>query len=225
MNPSQILIANLVAVLLATAVLGLAWSGRASLCRSFTVFVGASLVTNRLVVWWPATFFTYGAWAWKEAGYVVLQLAIALELAVIGLAPFPRARRLTLLAVTAVTTVTAVCAVTLPLPENTTQISVVLARAHTATLWAFAALAFVVAWFHLPLDPFHRVILLGFVLDLSLYGALLSVAGWAGHGTAAYRHLQALDPVLFAATVGLWAIAAWHPRTAPVPNALQEARP
>jgi len=60
-NPSQILIANLVAVLLATALLGLAWSGRALLCRSFTAFVGASLVTNRLVVWWPATFFTYGA--------------------------------------------------------------------------------------------------------------------------------------------------------------------
>ena len=142
----------------------------------------------------------------------------------IGLAPFPRARRLTLLAVTAVTTVAAVCAVTLPLPENATQLSVVLARGHTATLWTFAVLAFVVAWFHLPLDPFHRVILLGFVLDLSLYGALLSVAGWVGRGSAAYSYLQALDPILFAATVGLWAIAAWHPRRAPVPHALQEAR-
>ena len=72
------------------------------------------------------------------------------------------------------------------------------------------------AWHRVPVHPFHRATLVAFGAYLVVYICLLgyvqlnSVSGLRADHLAAQAYLRALDPVAFAATVGVVAPSVRH---------------
>lgn len=196
------MIADLVAVLLAAALLALAVRGRAGVSWPFTAHLGLCLLTNRLITWWPERFYTQAFWWAKEAALAGLALVVLLGLTRAVLDAFPRARRFTLDATAAILACTAVAAA-FASPYDA------LSLVHGGTVWGFALLLAVTLWFQLPLHPLHRAIMLGFALYLGAYGTVLGLVRYLE--PAALPYLAALDAAAYAATLGLWLRAAVRP--------------
>jgi fluoride ion exporter CrcB/FEX len=215
MSQGSLFIANLVALLLFGALLGVLLRGRASRCWSFTAYLALALITNRLVCWWPERFFRLWFASLKELMYAALMVVITLELAWVALARFPRARRQAISIVAAVGGVVAVLVSTTRSEGLQARIGTTTALANSGALLVLVVLLAVVYWYHLPLESWHRVIAQGFVLYGGAYGVLLGAVGLFGH--EAYGYLVALDPAAYAATVGLWVLAAWRPEAAAAP--------
>jgi len=222
-TPAHTLVANLVAVLLLGTLAGMAWQRRLSSCWTFTAVLILSAITNRLIVWWPATFYNRQFWVLKELGYAALHGLVMVELCVVGLRLFPRARRLALVAGALTLTASGMMVAVAAAPSYPAQLGVMVARGNIGLAWAFTMLIAVVWRYELPLQPFHRMILLGYVLYLSVYSALLSLVGLLG--LAVHRYLAALDPAMFAATIGLWLLAAWEPDRVAATSVQVPARP
>jgi uncharacterized membrane protein (DUF373 family) len=204
------IVADLVAVLLLATLVGVLASGRAGLSRSFTFYVASALVTNRLIRWWPEQFYTTGFFSAKELVFAALSILIVLELAWSGLASFPRARRIScaLGLVVAIAFVLGVLQLS-GTADYRTRMGVLVASGQLFALVALVAFLGVVQWYGLPLRPWHRAIVLGFLLYRGVYGLLL---GALGHfGGPVYAFVAELDRAAYAATVGLWTAAAWRP--------------
>jgi hypothetical protein len=203
------IVADLVAVLLLATLVGMFVSGRVGLCRSFAVYVGFALLTNRLVRWWPDHFYTAGFFGAKELVFAVLSVVIVLELAWSGLAPFPRARRISLWLVLAIAAAGAVAVLGASgVKSYRTLVGVVVAAGQLCALVTLVVFLAVVQWYHLPLRPWHRAIAVGFLLYRGVYGILLGVL--AHNGGPAHAFVAELDRAAYAATVGLWGVAAWR---------------
>jgi hypothetical protein len=213
MSPGSLLVANFVAVLLVGALAGIFVRGRASRCWSFAAYLLVALVSNRLVSWWPERFFRLWFASLKEMAYAVLLVVITAELALVALGRFRRARRQAIIAGATVAGVVAVLVSTTHSEDLRARVGTTAALANGGALLVLVVLLVVVYWYRLPLEPWHRVIAQGFVLYRGVYGVLLGAVGL--FGLEAYRYLVALDPAAYAATVGLWVMAAWRPEMAP----------
>ncbi len=204
------IVADLVALLLLATLAGVLASRRAWLCRSFVAYLALALLTNRLVRWWPDRFYTTSFFSAKEALFAALSLLIAVELVRTGLAPFPRARRtaaavvLTIAAVGALGVLRAARA-----DDYASRMGFFVAGAQLSSLLALVALLGVAQWYRLPLRPWHRSIMIGFVLYRGVYGLLLATL--AEFGGPVHACVAALDRAAYAATVGVWLAAAWRP--------------
>ncbi len=219
MSPDQILVADLVALALATCLVGLIVRGRLRVAPWFATYLVFTLATNRAITWWPDVFFNRSFWYWKNAVSSMLDVAIVLEISAAAFRRWPLARHLVLGAV-AVAGLAAVGGSILTLYGSGAQdVSLaVWASVQAAATWAFVAVLAVATWYRLPLHPFHRAICLGFALGIGLYGLVIDLVA-----RGFYRpHLVALGPAVYAATVALWAAAAWRKETAgePVVQAL-----
>lgn len=214
MNAGSLLVANFVAVLLAVALLGMVVRGHAWRCWSFTTYLAVALLSNRLVCWWPEHFFRLWFASIKELTYAALMILITIDLASVSLSRFRRARRHAIILAAAIGgTVALLLSTTTTTQGLQARVGITTALANGGALLALTGLLVVVHWYHLPLEPWHRVIALGIVLYRGVYGVLLGAVGLFGLG--AYGYLATLDPAAYAATVGLWAIAAWRPERAP----------
>jgi hypothetical protein len=224
-RPDQLFVANLAAVGVAAALVGLLVRERARLCWSFTAYLALALVTNRLVVWWPARFHTWGFWSAKETLSGALVAGIVLELAWVAFAGWPRARQFTLLFVLAVVGLTGAAVADLAGDASRQGWIRLVAATQTGPVWAAFALVAVRHWYMLPMHAWHRTVTLGIVLYGGVYAALLGLV--AQYGPTAYTYLAALDPVLYVATVVLWVLAAWRPeeRTSLSTEARRELQP
>ncbi len=209
MNPGQVFVADLVALLLGATLVGALVTGRVWLCRSFGLYLLTTLGTNRLVTWWPDQFFTWRFCVAKELLQPLLIAAVAIEIAIVGLSAFPRARRIALSGVLAVVLATAVCVALGAGDDPGALVGSVVGHAALGAAWSMLVVVAVAYWYRLPLGPWHRMLALGFLLHNGLYAVLLGAVGHFGWQEAA-RYLVALDPAAFAATVGLWAFASWR---------------
>lgn len=225
MKPEQVFVTNLIGALLAATLLGLVVRRRVTLCRSFTAYIVFVFVTDRLAVHWPEQFWTHGFWHGKEFFFAGFKLVIAAELAHLIFQALPRARRAAIGLMIAATLVWAAAAASDPAPGSVPALGMAQARIQASAVWAFVLLVLLATWYHLPLHPFHRSLLTGFALYLGVYGTLLGLLGARGLGM--YPYVAALDPAAYAATVGLWALAAWRPEeaTALTPTARQHLQP
>lgn len=204
------IVADLVAVLLLATLVGVLRSRRAELCWSFTAYLGCALLTNRLVRWWPERFYTTTFFSGKELVFAVLSVVIVLELAWSGLASFPRARRISRWLVLAIAGAGSLGVLRVGgATDYKTQIGVLVAGGQFCALLTLVAFLGVVQWYRLPLRPWHRTIAVGFVLYRGVYGVLLGTL--AQFGGPAHAFVGELDRAAYAATVGLWAVAAWRP--------------
>src|SRR5204863_2023 len=84
MAPVERLIVCVGLVLLAACLTGLFARRRQGLCVSFTLYLGAVLLSDGLVFLWPGRFHTWDFWALKESIHNLLKLGIALELTLLA---------------------------------------------------------------------------------------------------------------------------------------------
>lgn len=217
MTVSQILVSTLCAALMAVTAVGLVARRRARLCWTFFFYLVALVVGNRLDIWRPDTFHTWAGWTAKTAVYTAMQALIAVEIALLTFSGLPRARRRAELALGFVLCVALV--VTL-LPETSsypylTMLGKVAPRGSTTSLWLFVAVLVMAGRHRAPLHPFHRKLLLSFAVYLGLETFLFKSLGLAGDSRpaylAAYRYVEALDPLSVVLTAAFWAWSAWRP--------------
>jgi hypothetical protein len=222
------LIENAVALagdlLILAAVVGILVRRRYQICQTFVLYLGAVLVFDLLVVVWPAWFYTRMSWVLKEILVSALRFGVALELSFRTFRAFPGARstaRAVVLLLLAVTFVTVLAVSgdnshggasgppTFELIAGRIQ-----PRLLNGTIWLFAAIAATILWYRLPVDPFHKAILIGFVPYLLIFTTGLNILdsyGWDLRSLVNYAQVGA-----YVALMGYWAHAAWLPAAAPV---------
>jgi hypothetical protein len=210
-TPADVAVASLTAMLLAVTLAGMALRDRVRLCRSFAGLLVSTLVCNQLITHLPTRFWNSTFWTFKESLYAGLYCATVLELALLVFAGLPRARRPLLIAMTSVIVAAAVVVSTADL-ERVSLVRVVVSAVNGTAAWLAAMLVAAVLFYRVPLHPFHRLILFGLGFHLSLYSTLLGpvVEGWE----TMRAHVNALDRLVYVATVTLWLWAAWRPAPA-----------
>ena len=215
-------------LLLAVILVGLLVRRRAGRCYSFTVYVTAVLACEVLITTWPAVFHIWKFWVFKEILFIVLKFAIALELAARTFRAFPGARS-TARGVTLLVVLISLAAVlSLPpatnpdFPELARQ---VVPRILNGTIWLFTALAAVILWYRLPVDLFHKAILVGFVPYLLVFTVALNLLV-VFEGRERWPEMASyLQSVAYVLLLGYWGHAAWRPLEGRVraPEAPREA--
>lgn len=222
------LVPNLSAVLMALAIAGILVRGRHSLCWSFLTYLSVLLLVNRLQAWFPEVFYTPAFWEVKKGLYDVLRVCVALEVAALTFWAAPRAAQRRAAAVLAAVIVVIAglrVGAAVASPEYLVAVGRWAPRIETVCVWLFTAVVVVAAQCRVPVHPYHRTIVLGFGAFLMLDVVTLGLVG--AFGKAGYQMTAALGPVAFAATVGVWAVAAWRPRreAADVPEAVRRLQP
>ncbi len=207
MSPETV-VADLVALALVACLAGLLVRDREMAAPAFVVYLVSAITCNRLITWWPDTFHRRAFWEAKETLYALLCLVIAFDLASRALVAFPRARRFAHagLGIAILLAAAGPAIVARGGDAGQQAFALLLAWASAAATWAFVALLVVATWFELPLHALHRAICLGFVLYLWAYATLLDLLARSAYHDVLVR----LDPAAYAATVGLWTLAAWR---------------
>lgn len=215
MTSEQARLANLVAALMVLALSGLLVRRRAHLWWSFTALLVASIAGNLLTTTWPERFFRWNFWAWKEALYSGLFLAMAFELALkLFASTLPRARlqALTVACAASVLTAAVVAIAADGTPRN--ALGAVLPTLRAGGAWLMTLLLAIAVYYHIPLHQFHKVVLVGTALHHCVFVGLTGLQGMAGQAEM-LGVFNAIEPAVFGASVGLWAYAAWRPEPAP----------
>lgn len=195
-------------VLLVVLLISVLWRQLAT-CVSFTGYVAALFGSNLLMSVLPDVFYTPDAWLLSEALHALLTFAVAVELGARVFRSFPGAHRTARWAALAV--VGAGALITLGgmsvAPDFLATCERVLPRVAGANLWLFLALTALILWYRVPIRPFEKAIILGYVPFLLVFAASLSA--WAStQGT-----LTALTlgyRVTFLLMAAYWSVAAWR---------------
>jgi len=202
--------------LLAATIVGLVWRRRYRLCLSFFVFLWMVLIPDALITLWPERFYTRWFWTLKETAQTALMITVALEMAYLAFGAFPRAR-VRVVALLAVLAGLTALVLNLQPPSQIDPYEDWLGRltpiCYAGIVWLYVSIFLVAAYYRVPVHPFHRVVILGFVLFLTVSTGALGTLGEAGEGF--YSTIKPLGPAAFVATEGLWAWTAWRPFPAP----------
>jgi hypothetical protein len=213
MTTLQLVIAHGVKIGVLAALVGAFVRGHSRRCWTFVVYLGVIVCCNALVTTWPATFFTPTFWILKQAVYDILKLAIAVELCIRVVQAFPGAAR--------GARVLAVLGLLLGLGFILTGVGHQSyattfewqPQIAAAAIWLFALNALLIAWYHLPLDDWHRSIIMGFAAYLLVCVALLNVL--KHHGWRIADSAGLADSLAYLALVCWWAWTSWQPARVP----------
>ncbi len=209
-NKIQVVIAVAANALALAALVGLIVRRRWASCWAFTAYLVTVFVIGSLITVWPSQFYRLDFWLFKESAYGLLKFAIALELAYRTFHAFPGAEataRRVLFSVMVATSL-AVFAVSSPNAELAGVAGHVLPRVLNGTVWVFTAIAALILWYRLPVQPLHKAILVGFVPFLLVFTVAmnaLNALGWQHQVVTSYGHT-----VAYVVLVGYWNVAAWQ---------------
>ena len=182
------------------------------------LFVALNLGSALLTTFWRSRFYTADFWQAKETALNFVRFAMALELAYRTFRAFPGALatlRLTLLIVL-VATLAAVLAVSGP-NDYESFLANLQPRVLNGSVWLFAAIAALILWYRLPVDPFHKAVLLGYVPYLIVFSLTINVLGALGRaGWERAWTLQYVNQLAYLALLVHWARAAWRRVEEPV---------
>jgi len=214
MNAEQVLVAHAVKILVLLTLAGIIARRRWPLCWSFTAYLAIILLCNSLVSFWPDRFFQPWFWIVRAGLYDALKVAITLELAYRTFQAFPGAQATARRVVFALLVATTVVLVAVPWDSSYgAALFEWEPRVLTGTIWLLNALAVVVIWYRVPIHPYHKAILLGFVPYLLVFTILLRLL--RHYGWDILPVVQAADPAAYMLLMGWWAWAAWEPEAAP----------
>jgi hypothetical protein len=211
MAPAEKLIICLGLVLLSACLVGLFARRRLGLCVTFTLYLGAVLLSDGLVVLWPALY-TWDFWVLKESVHNLLKFGIALELTLRTFRAFPAARK------TAAGLVLGVLGLTWlsvgpPSPLKAAGPQEVALNlqpyALAGTLWLFIAISALILWYRLPVAPLHKALLLGFVPYLLIFTVAMNLLKAFGGGVR--ENVGYFKNVGYQALLVYWAYTAWRP--------------
>jgi hypothetical protein len=220
MTSWQVLVAHVVKVLVLLTLAGILARGRARMCWSFLAYLGAVLVGNSLVSFWPARFFDAWFWLVQQALYDALKMAIAVELGFRTFQAFPTAQATARRILFALLILISLVLVGVPPRVSGGSPELYGAALHDweprvlmGTVWLLNALALLVIWYRVPLHTYHRAILLGFVPYLLLFTTILRML--RHYGWEILPLVQSAEPAAYMLLVGCWCYAAWAPEPAP----------
>jgi hypothetical protein len=206
---------HLLSILVFLALAGLVLRDRVRLCWSFAAYLVALALGNTRVAVWPERFFTSEVWIVQQTVYNTLKIAVAIELSLRVFRAFPAAElsaRRALLTGMAMTTLVLVA-----LPAGADYRSFLdhlLPRILQGTIWLLNGLALVIVWYRLPVHPFHKAILAGFVPYLLIFVTLLNVCRRFDWSEWVYELYSAADLTAFLLVNAYWVLAAWRPEAA-----------
>lgn len=225
MSALQTTIAVLGLITMSALLVGLVWRRRYDVAYTFTLYMIVVFATDLLTFAWPDTFYRRSFYLQKENVINALRFAVALELMYRTFSAFPSAHRTAravfLMLVTA--TLVVVLASTGEQPDAFALLNKVQPRVISATVWLFTALAALILWYRLPVESFHKAILLGWVPYLLVFSAALNYVGEYGlevREVSNYVHTAA-----YLGLLGFWAKAAWAPVGVRVTAAAAAAKP
>lgn len=204
-------------LLIASALGGIFVRRRVTSCVSFVVYLAWVLAADLLILLWPDRFYVNDFWLAKETVIHLLRFAVALEVSFYTFRAFPGARHMlrnALLVILAATFVVVVAVAPTQNPEHMTLIGKVQPRILNGTIWLFTGIAVLILWFRLPVDPFHKSILTGFVPYLLVFTVALSALDAYGWGVLKYVNYVQTSAYLL--LMAYWTYAAWHPSRVPV---------
>jgi hypothetical protein len=211
MMPAEKIVVCVAIVLLAVCLAGLLVRGRQGLCVSFTLYLGAVLLSDTLILVWPQRFHSWDFWVVKESVHNLLKFAIALELTVRTFRAFPAARK------TVTGLVLAVLVLTWLSVGPTPRLQVGRPRelamnlqpyVLAGTVWLFLAISALILWYRLPVVPLHKALLLGFVPYLLIFTVAINLLKAFGGNVRAYAGY--LKSAAYVALVAYWAVVAWR---------------
>src|SRR5713226_7233111 len=155
---------------LAIVLAGVVVRGRYRTWCFLALFLAATLVSSVTMMAWPGRFYTKGFWQGKETALNFIRFAMALELAYRTFRAFPGAlatARWTLLFVLAVTFTVVVAwgggA------DYRSFLGDVQPRVLNGSIWLFTAIAAIILWYRIPVDHFHKSVLLSYVPFLLIF--------------------------------------------------------
>jgi hypothetical protein len=204
-------------LLIASALSGIVVRRRAASCVSFVAYLSVVLLADLLIWLWPERFFVQNFWLAKETAINLLRFAVALEIAFHTFQAFPGARQVlrnASLLILMATFVIVVAVAPTQNPEYTTLAGKVQPRILNGTIWLFTVIAGLILWYRLPVDPFHKSILTGFVPYLLVFAVAFSALD--AYGWTAIAQVNYLDTGAYLLLVAYWTYAAWHPSRVPV---------
>ena len=226
MGPERLVLANLNGLMMGLLLVGLFSHRRDRLCRSFTAYLVAVLLCDRLIVTWPETFYTARFWIAKEQVYWILKLAVSTEIGLLTFSRFPRARRFLAMLLLGLLILAAAAQLAPasrgPGEDSYDWVGVAGPRGQASLVVMMAGLVLMAAYYRVPLHPFHRSILLGLGLYLFVFTGLLTALRVCG--SPLYSLFNTLDPAAYASSVGVWTWAAWR-RAPPLTTTLQRLQP
>src|SRR5688500_4793757 len=165
MGPAEKIVVCVAILLLAVCLAGLFVRGRQRLCVSFTLYLGAVLLSDTLILVWPQRFHSWDFWVIKESAHNLLKFAIALELTVRTFRAFPAARKTVTGLVLAVLVLTWLSVGPTPRLRGAGPRELAMnlqPYVLAGTLWLFLAISALILWYRLPVVPLHKALLLGF---------------------------------------------------------------
>jgi hypothetical protein len=209
MNALQKAIAFAGIALIAAALLGSVLRRRYETWWFFSAYLVAVFVCESLPHLAPEHFYTPDFWQAKETAYAGLRFGMASEVGVRTMRAFPgalaTARRIVLLIVL----VTLAAVATAPAGDRyTTFVGELQPRVLNGSIWMLMAIAAVILWYRLPVQPFHKVVLLSYIpyiVVFTMVSRYVSEAGWQ-RGVA----MQYVNQLAYVALVAYWNYAIWR---------------
>src|SRR5712692_4416963 len=182
----------------------------------FPLFLAVSLVCTVLMLFWPRQFYTLDFWQGKENALNLLRFSMALELAYRTFRAFPGALatlRWVLLLVL-VTTLFAVIAVSGGGSDFQSFMADLQPRVLNGSIWLFTAIAALILWYRLPVDPFYKAILLSYVPFLLVFtvsmNAWAALGAWTATGWQKAWFVTYAYQLAYLALMVHWSYAAWR---------------
>jgi hypothetical protein len=194
--------------LLASLLAALVLRRRYQSCYSFSLYALAVFVPTLLFLAWPSLR-TWENYFWKEVVHNVLKFAIALELGYRTLRIFPAALDFARKLVFVILTLVAVVAMA-GTTNGATHAALSVewhARVLSGTIWLLSGIAAVILWYRLPVDPFHKAILVGFVPYLFLFS--VGMRAMLEMGQAQSHYFQRAHSIAYVLLLAYWNRAAW----------------
>jgi hypothetical protein len=225
--------------LLTVAILaGLLARRRYRACYSFVLYLLVILVADLLRLLGPsrleptamlfpylgkAGFSSRTFWFFKELMITLLRFAVALELGFRAFRSFPGARStargvlFVLLTVTLVSVILVTPQVSALDPDDRLEqvVGLLQPRVLNGTVWLLTGMAGLILWYRLPVDHFHKAILLGLVPYLLIFAIGLNRIESYDWKDSARELFNAVYTMAFLLLLAFWAKAAWAPFRAP----------
>jgi len=182
----------------------------------FPLFLAVSLACTVMMLIWPGQFYRPDFWQGKENALNLLRFGMALELAYRTFRAFPGALatlRWALLLVL-VTTFLAVIAVSGGSSDIQSFMADLQPRVLNGSIWLFTAIAALILWYRLPVEAFHKAVLLSYVPFLLVFTVCLNAwsvrAAWTATGWEKAWYVTYSYQLAYLALMAYWSYAAWR---------------
>lgn len=213
MTDPQLLLAWAVKAALVATLAGLVVRRRVHLCWAFVIYAGIVLGCEMAIALRPERFYTPDFWMVKMALYDAAKVAIALELCYRVVHAFPGAMRTARISALVLLACSTLVIVAGPWAAGYDRMAEWQPRMVFGVVSLFTLTALVVLWYNLPIQGWHRALLMGFSAYLLVFTVvlhLLHTQGWQVRQTVGL-----LDGVAYLGLTMWWAYASWAPDVVP----------